>query len=528
MSIAQYCIDKKTITYVLSAALLFGGIYAYTKIGRLEDPEFTIKVAQIITSYPGATAEEVLNEVTDPIEIAVQQMGELKQVTSTSYPGKSIVQVEMKDTVTKADLPAVWTKLRHKVGDMQGSLPQGCSTPLVFDDWSDVYGVLYAIYGDGYSPAELKEYAKTLRRELLLCDDVAKITLLGERTETIYLEISRSRLAALGISPGEISAVISGQNDVASAGNITIGDRYIRISPAGKIDSVEELADLLIVHADPNTGERSSLRLRDIATIRRGYDDPPSALLRYNGHPCIGLGISTVAGGNCIVMADSIDKRLAELLPETPVGIEIGVISHQATSVNTAIQGFLVNLIEAVVIVIAVLLVTMGLQSGVLIGLGLVVTVMATVLVMWQIGVLFERISLGAFIIALGMLVDNAIVITEAVLIAAQKGENKVKAAIAIVEQTKWPLLGATGVAILSFAPIGASNDSTGEFCRSLFLVLGISLLLSWIFAITLTPLLASSFLTAGTKKKGAAGADADAPVDPYAGGFYRAYRSFL
>ena len=528
MSIAQYCIDKKTITYVLSAALLFGGIYAYTKIGRLEDPEFTIKIAQIITSYPGATAEEVLNEVTDPIEIAVQQMGELKQVTSTSYPGKSIVQVEMKDTVTKADLPAVWTKLRHKVGDMQGSLPQGCSTPLVYDDWSDVYGVLYAIYGDGYSPAELKEYAKTLRRELLLCDDVAKITLLGERTETIYLEISRSRLAALGISPGEISAVISGQNDVASAGNITIGDRYIRISPAGKIDSVEELADLLIVHADPNTGERSSLRLRDIATIRRGYDDPPSALLRYNGHPCIGLGISTVAGGNCIVMADSIDKRLAELLPETPVGIEIGVISHQATSVNTAIQGFLVNLIEAVVIVIAVLLVTMGLQSGVLIGLGLVVTVMATVLVMWQIGVLFERISLGAFIIALGMLVDNAIVITEAVLIAAQKGENKVKAAIAIVEQTKWPLLGATGVAILSFAPIGASNDSTGEFCRSLFLVLGISLLLSWIFAITLTPLLASSFLTAGKKKKGAAGADADAPVDPYAGGFYRAYRSFL
>ncbi len=526
MSIAQYCIDKKIITYVLSAALLFGGMYAYTKIGRLEDPEFTIKVAQIVTAYPGATAEEVLNEVTDPIETAVQKLGELDKVTSTSYAGKSIISVEIKDEVPKSSLPQVWTKLRHKVSDMQDQLPSGCSTPLVLDDYGDVYGVLYAIYGDGYSMAELKEYAKTLRRELLLCDDVAKIELLGERTETIYLEISRSRLASLGISPGEIAATIAGQNEVAPSGNLTVGDRYIRISPAGKIDSVEELGDLLIVHTDPSTGARSTLRLRDIATIRRGYNDPPGSILRYNGHPCIALGISTVAGGNCMVMADSIDKRLAELLPETPIGIEIGVVSHQATSVDTAIQGFVVNLVEAVIIVIAVLLVAMGLQSGVLIGLVLVVTVMATVLVMWQIGVLFERISLGAFIIALGMLVDNAIVITEAVLIAAQKGEDKVKAAVAIVEQTKWPLLGATGVAILSFAPVGASNDSTGEFCRSLFLVLGISLFLSWIFAITLTPLLAATFLKG--KKKKAGEAASDAPVDPYAGPFYRAYRGFL
>ena len=523
MSIAQTCIDKKIITYVLSAALLFGGIYAYTKIGRLEDPEFTIKCAQIITMYPGATAEEVLNEVTDPIEIAVQQLGELDKVTSTSYAGRSIVQVEMKDNCLKADLPQVWDKLRHKVGDMQNQLPPGCSTPLVYDDFGDVYGVLYAIYGDGYSMADLKDYAKTLRRELLQCDDVAKIELLGDRTETLYLEIPRARLAALGISPEEIAAVISGQNDAAKAGDIRIGDKYIRISPAGKLASVEDLGELLIVHT-ASDGTRSSIRLKEIATIRRGYDDPPSAILRYNGHPCIGLGISTVSGGNVMVMGASIDKRLAELLPATPVGIEVGIISHQSSSVDVAIKGFVVNLIEAVIIVIAVLLVAMGLQSGLLIGFVLVVTVMATVLVMKQIGVLFERISLGAFIIALGMLVDNAIVITEAVLIAAQKGQDKIKAAVAIVEQTKWPLLGATAVAVLSFAPIGASQDSTGEFCRSLFLVLGISLGLSWILAITLTPLLAATFLK-GKKKKGASD---DAPVDPYAGPFYRAYRSFL
>ena len=521
MSIAQTCIDKKTITYVLSAALLFGGMYAYTKIGRLEDPEFTIKCAQIVTVYPGATAEEVLNEVTDPIETAVQQLGELDKVTSTSYAGKSIVQVEMKDDCPKADLPQVWDKLRHKVGDMQDRLPPGCSAPLVCDDFGDVYGVLYAIYGDGYSLAELKEHAKMLRRELLLCDDVAKIELLGDRTETVQLEIPRSRLAALGLSPDEIASVISGQNAAAAAGSIRIGDKYIRISPAGKLASVDDLGDLLVVHAGED-GTRTSIRLKEIATIRRGYDDPPSSILRYNGHPCIGLGISTVSGGNVMVMGESIDKRMAELLPETPIGIEVGVVSHQASSVDTAIKGFVVNLVEAVVIVIAVLLVAMGIQSGLLIGFVLVVTVMATVLVMKQIGVLFERISLGAFIIALGMLVDNAIVITEAVLIAAQKGRDKVKAAVGIVEQTKWPLLGATAVAVLSFAPIGASQDSTGEFCRSLFLVLGISLGLSWVLAITLTPLLAATFLKGGKK------AGDGAAADPYAGPFYRGYRAFL
>lgn len=518
MSIAQACIDKKIVTYALSLALLAAGLYSYTKIGRLEDPEFTIKNAQIITTYPGATADEVLNEVTDPIEIAIQQMGQLEKVMSVSYAGKSLIAVEMKDQYGKDDLPQIWDELRHKIGDMQDQLPAGCSTPMVFDDYGDVYGVMYAIYGDGYSYAELKDYAKTLRRELLLCDDVAKIELLGTQQEVVYLEIARARLAALGISPSEIAAVISGQNDAADAGSIRVGDKYIRISPTGKLASVDALGDLLIVH--PTENGRTSIRLRDIAEIHRSYEDPPSALLRYNGHPCVGIGISTVEGGNVMVMGAAIDKRMDELQVETPIGIEVGVISHQATSVDLAVRGFVVNLVEAVIIVIAVLLVAMGLQSGILIGVVLVITVMATVFVMQQMGILFERISLGAFIIALGMLVDNAIVITEAVLIAAQKGQNKVKAAVAVVEQTKWPLLGATVVAILSFAPIGASQDSTGEFCRSLFLVLGISLLLSWVFAITLTPLLAATFLHA--KKNDAISAD------PYAGPFFRAYRRFL
>ena len=411
MSIAQTCIDKKILTYALSAALLLGGAWAYTKIGRLEDPEFTIKNAQIVTSYPGATAEEVMEEVTDPIEVAVQQLGQLKQVTSASYPGRSVVMVEMKDQYGKDDLPQIWDELRRKVNDMRSQLPPGCGAPQVVDDYGDVFGVFYGVYGDGYSYADLKDYAKVLRRELLLCQDVAKIEMIGDQPEVVYFEIPRARLAASGISPQQIQQVIAGQNEAADAGHVEIGDKYVRIAPTGKLKTVEELGDLLVVHSDAKRG-RAAVRLKDIATIRRGYYEPAQNYLRYNGHPCIGLGISTVKGGNVVTMGESIDRRLEELRAETPIGIEFGVISHQADSVNVAVGGFVVNLVEAVVIVVAVLLLTMGMQSGVLIGVVLVVTVMSTVLIMQGMGLLFERISLGAFIIALGMLVDNAIVVT--------------------------------------------------------------------------------------------------------------------
>lgn len=518
MSIAQFCIDKKIVTYALSGAMLLAGGLAYTQLGRLEDPEFTIKNAQIVTEYPGATALEVADEVTDEIETAVQKLGQLKEVTSTSYPGKSIVLVEMKDKYGKADLPQIWDELRRKVNDVQGHLPPSCKPSVVIDDYGDVYGVYYAIYGDGYSYAELKEYAKLLRRELLLCQDVAKVEMLGDRPEVVYLEVSRAKLSQSGITPAMIEQVIQGQNQSAPAGRVEIGDKYVRIHPTGELDSIEALGDLMIALTD--TSSRTTVRIRDIATIRRGYQDPPSKIVRYNGKPCIALGISTVPGGNVINMGRALDKRMKELQRETPIGIEIGVISHQAQSVDVAIKGFVVNLVEAVVIVIAVLLFAMGMRSGILIGGVLILTVMSTIMIMQWMGIMFERISLGAFIIALGMLVDNAIVITEAVLIAAQRGENRVKAAVAIVEQTKWPLLGATVVAILSFAPIGASQDSTGEYCRSLFLVLGISLLMSWVLAITATPLFASGYL-----KSAEAGA---APEDPYAGAFFKTYRAFL
>ena len=516
MNIAQFFIDRKILTWTISLAIFAAGVSAYMTIGRLEDPEFTIKLAQVVTYWPGATATEVASELTDPLETAIQQMGQVKRVTSTSYPGRSIISVEMHDQYDKTTLPQVWDELRRKVNDNASSLPAGCSAPIVCDDYSDVYGMYFVVYGDGYSMAELKEHAKMLRRELLLCDQVAKIDMTGNQNEVVYFEISRARLANLGISLAEIKALVSGQNDPAESGHLTIGDKYVRIDPTGKLASLEDLGNLLVVRGDAEG--RPSVRLRDIATIRRGYDDPPSAILRYNGHPCIALGVSTVAGGNVTVMAQALNKRLKELESATPIGMEIGMISDQDETVQAAISSFMVNLVEAVVIVIAVLLLFMGLRSGIIIGGVLLLTVMATIAVMKPLGVLMERISLGAFIIALGMLVDNSIVVADAVLVAAQKGVDKVRAACDVVKQNVWPLLGGTVIAILSFAPVSASQDSSGEFCRSLFIVLMVSLMFSWIFAITLAPLLSADFIKAD--KKGAG--------DAYGGKFYSAYRGFL
>ena len=515
MNIAETCFNKRIVTIGLAVALAIAGVRSYFNLGRLEDPEFTIRCAQVLTAYPGASAQEVAERVSDPIEIAVQRLGRVKHVTSVSYPGKSIVLVELKDECVGSDLPQIWDELRRKVNDMAGSLPDGCSKPLVYDDYGDVYGVFYAISGDGYTYAELKNHAKFLRKELLLCSDVAKIDLLGDRQEIVEIDFARTKISALGITPEQIAAALRGQSVPEDAGDLRVADKTIRISPTGTIRTVKDFENVMIA---PN------VFLRDIATVRRTYVDNPGILVKRNGRPSIGFGISTAKGGNVIRMGEAVERRMRELVSETPVGIEVDVISHQATSVKVAVNGFVENLAESVVLVVAVLLFTMGLRSGLLIGGVLILTVLATVFVMDLCGIMFERISLGAFIIALGMLVDNAIVITEAVLVAANRGESKRDAAIAVVKQTQWALLGGTAIAILSFAPIGASQNSSGEYCRSLFLVIGISLLLSWVLAITVTPLLAAKFL--GQSKS--AGSSTGERSDPYDGLFFRLYRRFL
>ncbi|MCE5327500.1 MAG: efflux RND transporter permease subunit [Planctomycetaceae bacterium] len=514
MNIAETAIRNQAVTWVLTVAVIAGGMWAYSKLGRLEDPEFTIKDAQVITRYPGASAMQVADEVTDEIETAVQQMGQLDRVKSLSQPGLSIVRVTMKDKYDKKSLPQVWDELRRKVNDAQSKLPPGAQTSVVNDDFGDVFGVFLAVFGDGFTWAELKDYVDLLRRELLLCQDVAKVSLYGDQQEVVYVEISRQKIAALGIAPNQVYASLAGANLVTPSGSVDVDTLRIRIEPTGEFKSVEEIGNVLL-----RTDKSSKLYLRDIADIREGYADPPTTIMRFNGRAAIGVGISTVEGGNAVTMGNAVQARLLELQEQTPIGMEVGVISMQSASVTASVNGFIVNLVEAVLIVIGVLMIAMGLRSGLIIGVILVLTVAATFLGMYLRGILLERISLGALIIALGMLVDNAIVIVEGILVNIQRGMERIEAAASIVKQTMWPLLGATLIAILAFAAIGASQDSTGEYCRSLFLVILISLLASWVTAVTVTPLFGVKFLRAKV---------ASGQTDPYGGVFFSGYRWLL
>ena len=518
MKIADYAIEHRTTTLVLTAVLLFGGMSSFGGLSRLEDPEFTIKEALVITPYPGATAAEVEEEVSDKIETAVQQLGQLKEVESKSDRGLSTVTVRIKDKYTKFALPQIWDELRRKVGDIQGQLPPGAGPSIVNDDYADVWGVFIAVYGPEFSYAELKEVAKFLRKELLLVQDVAKIDFWGARTEAVYVEPGRDRMSQLGIRPDAITDELRGKNIVSDSGRVEVGPDFVAIDPTGTVEEARELENILL------SGARSGrqIYLKDIADIRRGYVEPQSNVLRYDGNTAIGLGISTVSGGNVVVMGDAIAERAQELLSQIPLGIEFGIISLQSDAVTIAIDGFLISLYEAVAIVVAVLLLFMGLRSGLIIGFILAVTISGTFIFMGPWNVALERISLGALIIALGMLVDNAIVIVDGILVRTQKGQDATEAAREVVGQTAIPLLGATAVAIMAFGAIGLSEDSTGEFCQSLFQVVLISLSLSWVTAVTVTPVICILLL------KPAAPQEGEEQADPYGGGLYRGYRALL
>ncbi|MGE0624386.1 MAG: efflux RND transporter permease subunit [Pseudomonadales bacterium] len=517
MNLAEWSLKNRVTTLVLTAGLVVGGLQSYLGLARLEDPEFTIKEALVFTPYPGASPVEVEQEVSEKIERAVQQLPQIKEVESRSERGLSTVTVRIKDQYDRASLPQVWDELRRKVNDMQTELPPGAGPSIVNDDYGDVFGVFVAIYGEEFSAAELKEIAKMLRREYLLVQDVAKVTYWGERQEAVYIELDRDRAAQLGVTPAILAQSIRDKNLVADAGRVEIGDRFVAVEPTGTFTTVEAIENMLV------RGEGSSAQfyLRDVATVRRGYVEPPTKILRYDGAPAVGLGISTVSGGNVVRMGDAIRARTQELLPQLPLGLEFGVISLQSDAVTVAISGFVTSLWQAVVIVVVVLLFFMGVRSGLIIGFVLVVTILGTFIFMGPWNIALERISLGALIIALGMLVDNAIVVVDGMLVRIQAGMRAEDAAVEVVGQTALPLLGATAVAIMAFGAIGLSDDSTGEFCRSLFQVVLISLGLSWVTAMTITPVIGVLFL-----KAPAAGETSEA--DAYGGRFYQLYRGFL
>ncbi|MFA9469997.1 MAG: efflux RND transporter permease subunit [Deltaproteobacteria bacterium] len=517
MNLTDFSLRNRTLILVLTLVTVYAGMKSFNGLPRLEDPEFTIKEALVITQYPGATAYEVEEEVSDELELAIQKLGKIKRIESRNVPGLSTITVEMRSTVPSEALPQVWDELRRKVGDAQSNLPPGAGPSLVNDDYADVFGVFLALHGDEYSYRELYDFAKLLRRELVLVKDVAKVELFGVLPEVVYVEFDRERVSQIGISSDDIGKQLVAEGIVVNAGRVNVGTEYITLQPDSLIHSAQELGDILI-----SKGDQSQVRLRDIAEIKRGYQDPATNKLHFDGHRAIGIGVSTEKGGNVVTMGEGIKTRLAELEAQTPLGMEFGIIYMQSDMVTTAIDAFLINLLEAIGIVIVVLLLFMGLRSGLIIGFVLVLTICGTFIFMGPAGVALERISLGALIIALGMLVDNAIVIIDGMLVRINGGMDAEDAAREVTGQTSTPLLGATAVAIIAFAAIGLSPDSTGEFCRSLFTVIGISLSLSWVTAMTITPLLGIWFLKPPKPSQG------KEAKDPYDNAFYRGYKGLL
>ena len=486
MDLARFAIEKRLISALATLLILFAGYFAYVNLPRFEDPEFIIRQAQIITPYPGASAEEVAEEVTDVIENALQQLQGVKEVRSVSSPGLSNVSVEftIQSVPDYPDLNQRFTQLRAKVLDVQGQLPPNALSSQVYDDFGDVYALYFAIVGEGYTMPDLAAYAKELQRELVTVDGVSKVVLNGVQDEVIHVDYEPVRLIELGLTPKQIGQVLEGQNLVTPAGSVLAGEKRLTLRPETAVSSLDAIGDLVI--ANPQSG--ASFRLSDIATVSRGLKDPASSLLFRDGRPAVGIGISNTIGGNVVNMGEAVKARIEALSGDRPIGIEILPISDQSVTVQASISDFVMNVVLALAIVIGTLLIFMGLRSGVLMGGILLVTVAGTLFGMYMYGLDMQRISLGALIIALGMLVDNAIVVVEGTLVRVQKGESARTASISVVNQTKWPLLGGTVVGFLAFSPIGFSPDNTGEYAGSLFWTISIALLFSWLVAIWLTP----------------------------------------
>lgn len=513
MNIAEYSIHNRTVSWMVLILLVVGGTLSFLDLGRLEDPPFIRKDAMIVTAYPGATAEEVELELTHPLENAIRQLAEVHTIRSTSGPGLSQILVEMNKEMDPRDIEQVWDKLRRRVSDAASQLPQGTTVPRVYDDYGDVYGITLMITGDNYDFGELKQYVDGLKRELELLEGVGKITLFGEQQEQVFVEISLKKLAALDLDIHRVTGFLHQQNAVLDAGRVTVDGQMMYLRLGG-----------LNMEIDPVIHGRDSgqlVRLSDVATIRRGYQEIPAHLMRMNGKPAIALGISFARKVNVVEVGQRIDRRLVQLEQFRPAGIAVENLYNQPDEVKHSVDGFLLNLGASVLIVVGALLVTMGWRAGLVVGATLLLTVLGTFILMKIDGWELHRLSLGALIVALGMMVDNAIVVVEGAMVGVTRGVGKRQACYAIVKQTRWPLLASTLIAILAFTPFGLSQSDTGQIMQAMFWVLTYSLLLSWVLAISLTPFLVDLLL----RDVDAAG---ESGGDPYRGLAYGIYRRVL
>lgn len=492
MNLAEFSIRNTVLSIIVILLTVAGGWAAYTDMPRFEDPEFTIRTALVYVSYPGASPRQMAEEVTEPLERAIQQMQEVESISSSSSAGVAEIAVDIKYdfSKSKSDLQLVWSKLRNKMADAARTLPPGAGPPVVYDEFGDVFGIYYFLTGGGYSPSELHQYAKDLQNELLQVEGVAKVSIDGALTEAIYIEISRERAAALGVSVNGIYSMLRQQNISALAGDVlvrdaVVGEQRLLIEPTGIIDSVGAIENLVVSTASSGR----IIYLNDIAHVWRGYRTPYQKLYRYKGEPAIALGVSGISGGNIVKIGEAVDAKIQASESRRPIGIELHEFYHQGRFVEAAVDNFVGDVLVALAIVVTTLLIFMGLRPAGVMGAILLLTVLATLATMNAIGIPMHRISLGALVIGLGMMVDNAIVVTDGILVGVQAGKNKLEMAKTIVAQSKWPLLGGTLVGIIAFAPIGFAPGAAAEYTGHLFWVILISLGYSWLFAVTLTPL---------------------------------------
>ncbi len=500
----KWAFANRLLVHFLVAVMLLGGVFYCYKMSKLEDPEVKVKLAMVVTTYPGASAHQVEMEVTDVLEKRIRTMGDIDNVESYSYNDLSIIQVELRSTISNADVEQCWDRLRRKVYDAQAMLPEGVSTSVTKEDFSAVYGMFFALTGDGLDDKELADYAELLKREIANVPNVDRVEIYGKQNYCINIRMLQDKMSTLGVLPVEVISTLRGQNRTSYAGYYDNGDQRVRVTVADKFRSVDDISRMII-----QGHEDDQLRLSDIAELERTVETPVRNALTYDGHKGLGILVAASPSADIVKVGKAVNARINELREtRLPTGVECHKVFYQPEHVVDSLGDFVINLIESVVIVVIVLMFTMGFRSGLVIGASLVVIVFGSFLVLGNVDGTLQRVSLAAFILAMGMLVDNAIVIVDGILVDLKTGHPRMEAMTGIGRRTSMPLLGATLIAILSFLPIFLSPDTAGIYVRDLFVVIAVSLLLSWILALTHVPLMANRLFPKHDKKQNDTGAE--------------------
>lgn len=502
LNLAEWAIRHKQIVYFFIIAIITGGLWSYFHLGRSEDPDFTIRQAVVTAAWPGASAQQITQQVTDPLEKKLQDTKGLDYIKSFTHDGKTVIYVNLKDSVPKEEMQTRWHEIRNLVNDEWGSLPSGVMGPYINDRFDDVYGSIYAVTGDGFSYEEKRKYAENIRRRLTGVEDVQKVELLGVQKQEIYVEMDQNKLASFGMRPSDVFAMLQQQGAMMPAGMIHTDSRNVAVRVEGLLDTVESLKELPI-----HVGERS-FHLGDVASVTQMYADPETSLMYFNGKPAVGIAVSMAPGGNNLVLGKNLEKEIEKEKSELPAGLDIEQVADQPSVVNDSIHEFTKSLLEAIVIVMAASFLSLGFWSGIVLALCIPVVVCASFIYMkWQ-GIDLHIVSLGTLIVSLGLLVDDAIIVIEMMQVKLEEGMDRLAAAQAAYKGCAKPMLAGTLITAAGFIPVGFAAGQTAEYVGAFFWVIASTLLLSWVASIFVSPVLGYRFIRVKAGEKKSAFAD--------------------